>query len=128
MGHVFAHVHVTWTYQGTSVEMWPNVFSMHALEVAGVEPLGGIAFCDENTVVDFDDWGPMEGLCFLMQFQYRYGWELYEDFFRDLNEHPRNSGVPGGDAAWHFVHDSFEAVTGEDVTPLFDSWNVPHAD
>jgi hypothetical protein len=31
----------------------------------------------------------------------------------------------GGDA-WAFVHDQFAAIAGEDVTPLFDAWHVPH--
>jgi hypothetical protein len=125
LGHDFTFVNGLWWYRENSLEAWPNLFSIHALEALDLPLNDQVAVCPAGVPVPYDTWDPWAGLCFLMQFQYDYGWEFYATFFEQLNvtEHDE---VPGGPQAWHFVHDRFEEIAGEDVTPLFVAWGVPN--
>lgn len=125
LGHDFTFVNGLWWYRENSLEAWPNVFSVHALEAQGLPLHGNLASCTADAPVPYDTWDPWAGLCFLLQFQQKYGWEFYETFFEQLNT-TEHADVPSGPEAWHFVHDRFEQIAGEDVTPLFVAWGVPN--
>jgi hypothetical protein len=112
-----------WTYQENTIESWCNLFSIYALEKLNLPFLDPATNCTAQSTGNYDDWAddPWGGLCFLRQFQFRYGWDFYKEYFKQIKD---TTGT-GGDA-WTFVHDKFESIAKEDVTPLFDAWNVPH--
>ncbi|MGB1014175.1 MAG: M60 family metallopeptidase, partial [Nannocystaceae bacterium] len=125
LGHDFTFVNALWWYQENSLESWPNIFSIHALEALGLEIHANALACDGAPPVAYDGWDAWSGLCFLLEFQTTYGWAFYTEFFAALNTTPHGD-VPGGPMAWHWVHDQFEAVAGDDLTPTFAAWNVPN--
>ena len=127
LGHDFTFVGRLWWYQENSLEAWPNLFSIYVFEALGLPLHQEIAGCstDSAPMPYVANWNPWAGLCFLMQFQYRYGWSFYETFFDQLNALDPAS-VPSGPAAWTFNHDRFEAIAGEDITPIFQAWGVPN--
>lgn len=112
-----------WTYQPNSLESWPNIFSVYVFEKLGLELHEAAVDCTSSTVGDFDggDWDAWEGLCFLRQFQFEYGWEFYDAYFESIVDTTSTGGN-----AWHFVHNRFEQIAGEDITPIFEAWGVPH--
>jgi hypothetical protein len=96
-------------------------FSIYSLESLNVPLNDATLDCTKTSTGDYDTWDAWGGLCFLRQFQFRYGWDFYKDYFEQI----KDTTSTGGDA-WAFVHDKFETIAGEDVTPLFETWNVPH--
>lgn len=125
LGHDFTFVGGLWWYQENSLESWPNLFSIHALDALGLPLNAEVAQCPKGVPVPYAEWDAWDGLCFLMQFQYAYGWSFYADFFAELNG-VRPGLVPSGPAAWTYVHDRFEGIAGADVTPTFAAWGVPN--
>jgi len=125
LGHDFTFVNALWWYQENSLESWPNIFSIHALEALDLEIHANALNCEGAPPVAYDGWDAWSGLCFLLEFQTAYGWEFYANFFAVLNTTPHGD-VPGGPMAWHWIHDQFEALTGEDLTPTFAAWSVPN--
>lgn len=125
LGHDFTFPNAVWWYQEKTLESWPNLFSVHALEQLGIPLHPEYLACPGSPPVNYASWDPWDGLCFLMQFKYLYGWEHYYAFFTTLNATPANQ-VPSGPAAWTFVHNVFEAVAKKDVTPVFQAWGVPN--
>lgn len=122
MGHDFSFApNGFWTYEENTLESWCNLFSIYSLESLDVPLNDSTLDCTKTSTGDYDTWDAWGGLCFLRQFQFRYGWAFYKEYFQRI----KDTTSTGGDA-WAFVHDEFEAIAGEDVTPLFDSWNVPH--
>jgi hypothetical protein len=122
MGHDFSFApHGFWTYQENTLESWCNLFSIYSLEKLGVELHDSTQDCTMNSSGNYDSWDAWGGLCFLRQFQFRYGWDFYEQYFDQIKDTQSTGGDP-----WTFVHDKFEQVAGEDVTPIFDAWNVPY--
>ncbi len=125
LGHDFTFVNRIWWYQENSLESWPNLFSIHALDALGLPLNAETARCPAGVPVAYAGWDAWDGLCFLMQFQYAHGWELYAEFFAQLNA-TAAADVPAGAAAWTFVHDRIEAIAATDVTPVFAAWGVPN--
>jgi hypothetical protein len=122
LGHDFSFApNGFWTYQENTLESWCNLFSIYSLEKLGQPISDSTVDCDMSSTGDYDSWDAWGGLCFLRQFQFRYGWEFYQEYFEQIKDTTSTSGDP-----WDFVHDKFEAIAGEDVTPLFEAWNVPH--
>ena len=122
MGHDFSFApHGFWTYEENTLESWCNVFSIYSLEKLGVPLNDSTLDCTTASTGDYDSWDAWGGLCFLRQFQFRYGWDFYKQYFQQIKDTTSTSGDP-----WTFVHNKFEAIAGEDVTPLFEKWNVPH--
>lgn len=125
LGHDFTFVNGLWWYRENSLESWPNLFSMHALEALGLPQHDEIAACPGSAPVAYASWDAWDGLCFLLQFQYAYGWEFYASYFEQLNT-TDPATVPSGPGAWTFVHDRFEAIAQTDITPTFVAWSVPN--
>ncbi len=125
LGHDFTFTGRLWWYQENSLESWPNLFSIYSLEALGVPLHDQAVACPGASPTDYSTWDAWDGLCFLMQFQYAHGWSFYQGFFGQLNAIDP-SEVPSGPAAWTFNHDRFEAIAGEDVTPMFQAWGVPN--
>lgn len=125
LGHIFSWPNGFWQYEVDTLESWCNLFSIYALSSLELELSDSIAFCNSSTTLTYTpgSWDPWDGLCFLMQFQYDYGWDVYKTFFRSIAE--KDSSDMNG-SAWHFVHDELEAASGADVTPTFQAWSVPH--
>lgn len=122
LGHDFSFApHGFWTYQENTLESWCNIFSVYSLEKLGQPLSDSTTSCTMSSTGNYDTWDAWGGLCFLRQFQFRYGWDFYSKYFEQIED----TKSTGGDA-WKFVHDKFEAIAGEDVTPLFDAWNLPH--
>jgi hypothetical protein len=124
-GHIFSWPNGFWQYEVDTLESWCNLFSLHALMSLDLTLHDSIADCNAETTRTYTPgkWDPWDGLCFLMQFQYDYGWDVYKSYFRSIAE--KDSGDMQ-DGAWHFVHDELEAASGQDVTPTFQAWGVPH--
>ncbi len=125
LGHDFTFVNGLWWYQENSLESWPNIFSIHALEALGLPIHANALACEGGQPIAYDNWDAWAGLCFLLEFQTTYGFAFYADFFAILNDTP-HSDVPGGAMAWHWVHDRFEEIAGVDVTASFLTWGVPN--
>ncbi|MEM1418170.1 MAG: M60 family metallopeptidase, partial [Myxococcota bacterium] len=123
MGHDFTFVNGAWNYQEQSLEAWPNVFSVNALEQLGIALHPNLERCAEGPF-PYGDWDPWEGLCFLLELREERGFAHYEAFFRALNELSPGQ-VPGFAPRWHFVHDLMEETSGADLTPRFEAWGVP---
>jgi hypothetical protein len=130
MGHDFTFATGFWQYQNKSLEAWPNVFSIHALEALGLPIHDQAAGCTSTSTGSYlttESWSPWTALCFLMQLKFDHGWELYERFFAAINtNHTMPNQGSGEKTAWYFVHDRFEEAAKADVTPTFAAWNVPH--
>lgn len=125
LGHDFTFVNGLWWYQENSLESWPNIFSVHALEALGLPLNRNAVACATSAPVDYASWDAWSGLCFLLQFETAHGWPFYQQFFAELND-TQPADLPGGAPAWTFVRDRFNAISGSDVTPIFDAWGVPH--
>lgn len=122
MGHDFSFApHGFWTYEENTLESWCNVFAIYALESLQLPLNASTSSCTESSTGDYATWDAWGGLCFLRQFQFRYGWDFYRQYFDRI----KDTTSTGGDA-WAFVHDQFAAAAGQDVDPLFDAWKVPH--
>jgi hypothetical protein len=122
MGHDFSFVGRMWTYQDNTLESWCNLFSIYSLEKMGIDLHEATTSCTTESSDNYATWDAWGGLCFLRQFQFEYGWDFYKSFFSELNKHENNQGIGN----WNAVHDTFESIAGEDVTPLFNAWNVPN--
>ncbi|HVJ21928.1 MAG TPA: M60 family metallopeptidase [Polyangiaceae bacterium] len=125
LGHIFSWPNGFWQYEVDTLESWCNLFSLYALGSLELELHDSIADCDASSTRTYvaGSWDPWDGLCFLMQFQYDHGWDVYKTFFRSIAT--KDSGDMN-DGAWPFVHDELEAASGADLTPTFDAWGVPH--
>jgi hypothetical protein len=122
MGHDFSFApNGFWTYQESTLESWCNVFSIYSLEKLGLPLHEATLDCTDASTGDYADWDAWGGLCFLRQFQFRYGWDFYKKYFQQI----KDSKSTNGDA-WKFVYAQFGTASGKDVSPLFDAWNVPH--
>jgi hypothetical protein len=122
MGHDFSFApNGFWTYEENTLESWCNLFSIYALEKLKVPLHESTVDCTQQSTGNYDDWDAWGGLCFLRQFQFRYGWDFYKEYFEQIKDTTSTGGDP-----WTFVHGKFESIAGEDVTPLFETWNVPH--
>lgn len=125
LGHDFTFTGRLWWYQENSLESWPNLFSIYSLGALGIPLHEQALACEGAAPVDYASWDAWAGLCFLLQLQAAYDWAFYQEFFAQLNA-TDPARVPSGPAAWTFNHDRFEAIAGEDVTPLFVAWGVPN--
>lgn len=94
MGHDFTFVNGAWNYQERSLEAWPNVFSVHALERLGIALHPQLTRCAEGPFPYAEDWDPWQGLCFLLALREERGFGHYAEFFRALNA-LAPSQVPG---------------------------------
>jgi hypothetical protein len=122
MGHDFSFApNGFWTYEENTLESWCNLFSIYSLEKLGLPLSDSTTDCTAQSTGNYDDWDAWGGLCFLRQFQFRYGWDFYKEYFKQIKDTTSTGGDP-----WTFVHGKFESIAGEDVTPLFETWNVPH--
>ena len=122
MGHDFSFApNGFWTYEENTLESWCNLFSIYSLEKLNVPLHESTVSCTEQSTGNYDDWDAWGGLCFLRQFQFRYGWDFYKEYFQQIKDTTSTGGDP-----WTFVHGKFESIAKEDVTPLFETWNVPH--
>jgi hypothetical protein len=122
LGHDFTFVGGNWTYQVKTLESWPNIFTVHAFEKMGLEQHKNTVNCTTSSMGSYAMWDAWVGLCFLRQFQLKYGWAFYRDFFAELNKQTGNKGINN----WNKVHDAFETIAGEDITPIFEAWGVPN--
>jgi Peptidase M60, enhancin and enhancin-like len=122
LGHVFNFAGGEWYYVTSGgLEAWPNIFSNHAQEQLGLPAI------DRNCTQMKKDYlasvgkkiedDPWWGLCFLMTFKDRYGWDFYYEFYKKFNAEP-GSG-------WGFLRNRFSEAAGEDVNALFDEWKLP---
>ena len=76
--------------------------------------------CTEASTGSYDDWDAWGGLCFLRQFQFRYGWDFYKKYFAQIKDAKSTGG-----SAWGFVREQFDTAAGEDTSALFDAWDCP---
>jgi hypothetical protein len=125
LGHIFSWPNGFWQYEENSLESWCNLFSLYSLGSLELGLSDSIAYCNASTTGSYaaGSWDPWAGLCFLMQFQYDHGWDVYKTFYRSIAQKDASDMTDG---AWHFVHAELEAASGADVTPTFEAWGVPH--
>lgn len=122
MGHDFSFApNGFWTYQEKTLESWCNLFSLYSLGKLGIPEHDATQDCSDESTGDYATWDAWGGLCFLRQFQFRYGWDFYKKYFQQIKDAESTNGDP-----WQFVHDQFNSAAGEDTTPIFDAWQVPH--
>ena len=69
LGHDFTFVDGDWTYQVETLESWPNLFSIYALESLGLPLHNNTVSCDSSSMGSYNAWDPWVGLCFLRQLQ-----------------------------------------------------------
>ena len=123
LGHDFTFVGANWAYQVKTLESWPNIFSVYAFQKMNLPLHNNTKNCDLKSEGNYEEgWDAWVGLCFLRQFELKYGWKFYQDFFAELSKYEQNSGIKN----WNGVHDAFETIAGEDITPLFEAWKVPN--
>lgn len=121
MGHDFSFApHGFWTYEENTLESWCNLFSIYSLESLQQPLNSSTTDCTASSTGSYDTWDAWGGLCFLRQFQFRYGWDFYKKYFQQIKDTQSTGGDP-----WTFVRAQFETAAGEDVTPIFDAWGVP---
>jgi Peptidase M60, enhancin and enhancin-like len=124
MGHNFNFAGGDWYYVTFGgLEAWPNIFSNHAQEQLGLPAIDRnckqmkadyLAKGNAEQNIGQDPWW---GLCFLMTFKDRYGWDFYYKFYAKFNAQP-GSG-------WSFLRSRFSEAAGEDVNAIFDEWKLP---
>jgi hypothetical protein len=121
MGHDFSFApNGFWTYEENTLESWCNLFSIYSLESLGVPLNSSTTDCTESSTGDYETWDAWGGLCFLRQFQFRYGWDFYKKYFQQIKDTTSTNGD-----AWPFVKQQFTKAAGQDVTTIFEAWNVP---
>lgn len=121
MGHDFSFApHGFWTYEENTLESWCNVFAIYALESLKLPLHERTMDCSESSTGSYDSWDAWGGLCFLRQFQFRYGWGFYERYFSQIKDTKSTGG-----GAWTFVRKQFDTAANEDTSELFDAWDVP---
>jgi len=124
LGHNFNFSGGDWYYTTFSgLEAWPNIFSLHAIEQLGL-PARDTSDCDNKKstylakgVHEKGLGGAWTGLCFLSEFTEQYGWDIWQTFYEKFNKQPGHG--------WGFLRDRLSDAAGEDVTPIFNSWNIP---
>ena len=124
LGHNFNFSGGDWYYTTFGgLEAWPNIFSLHAIEQLGLSERD-TSDCDnrKSTYLAKDVHenglgGAWNGLCFLSEFTEQYGWGIWQNFYQKFNTQPGNG--------WRFLRDRLTEAAGEDVTPIFNSWNIP---
>mgnify|MGYP000735597077 CR=1 FL=1 len=124
LGHNFNFAGGDWYYTTYSgLEAWPNIFSLHAIEQLGLPPRD-ISDCDQKKseylakgVHENGLGGAWTGLCFLSEFTEQYGWHIWKNFYQTFNVQPSHG--------WGFLRDRLSEAAGEDVTPIFNDWNIP---
>ena len=124
LGHNFNFSGGDWYYTTfAGLEAWPNIFSLHAIEQLGL-PARDASDCDSKKssylskgVHENGLGGAWTGLCFLTEFTEQYGWEIWQNFYQKFNPQPGHG--------WGFLRDRLSDAAGEDVTPIFNSWNIP---
>jgi hypothetical protein len=122
MGHDFSFApHGFWTYQENTLESWCNLFSIYSLEHLGVPLNDSTTDCTAQSTGDYASWDAWGGLCFLRQFQFKYGWDFYKKYFVQIKDTTSDGGDP-----WAFVYEQFEQASGQSPKPTFDAWHVPH--
>ncbi|HSC87017.1 MAG TPA: M60 family metallopeptidase [Polyangiaceae bacterium] len=124
MGHDFSFApNGFWAYQEATLESWCNLFSIYAFEKLGLELHEATLDCSASSTGSYQggSWDAWEGLCFLRQFQFEYGWDFYDAYFQSIL-----STTSYGAGAWPFVKARFDAAAGEDTAYLFDEWGVPY--
>lgn len=123
LGHEFNFAGGSWSYtSGIGLEAWPNIFSVHAIEMLGLpeRKIDCAALKQKQlnaaslTNLQQDPW---TGLCFLLEFKNRFGWEFYQRFYQAFNAKP-GSG-------WAFLRTRFSEAAGQDVNAIFDEWYLP---
>ena len=137
LGHAFSFANGTWVFQYNNIEVFPNIFTLHALDTLGRRQNqpnfnsycdGREAYLADGTYEEFKA-DPFLELCFLMDFTATFGWSFWQTFYAGIDE-TDNAEIPiGGDPehanTWGFLRDRFSQAAGEDVTPIFDAWRVP---
>lgn len=137
LGHLFSFANGTWVYQYNNIEVFPNIFTLHALETlerTAFQPNvdtycnGREAYLAEGNYPQFKD-DPFLQLCFLMDFTETFGWAFWQAFYAGIDRTPNHEipvgGTPEHALTWGFLRDRFSAAAGEDVTPMFEAWRVP---
>ncbi|UTA46835.1 M60 family metallopeptidase [Simiduia sp. 21SJ11W-1] len=125
LGHDFNFAGGTWYYATKlGIEVWPNIFSVHAQEMLNLPKRDldcparkqkYLAGNDASGLTEGTD--PWAGLCFLMEFQTRYGWDFYRNFYAELDREP-GSG-------WGYLRQKFSLAAGENVDAIFNEWLLP---
>jgi len=122
LGHNFNFAGGDWYYTTSGgLEAWPNIFSFHAIEKLGLPERE--LDCEEryqdsiSKPYDKGLGGAWNGVCFLMEFKERYGWEFYEEFYKDFNNNP--------DSGWKFLRQKFDKAAGESTEDIFEKWRIP---
>lgn len=137
IGHNFTAANGVHSYMRLSYESWPNVFTLHSLEMLNrVEGQPNArTYCDgKNAYLASGEYSQLKSdpflqLCFLMEFQKTYGWEFWQKFNAKLNGEYENSvaqRVGGSDqAVWTYVRDLVNQAAGSDQTAVFKTWRLP---
>jgi hypothetical protein len=121
MGHDFSFApHGFWTYEENTLESWCNLFSIYSLESLQQPLNSSTTDCTMSSTGSYDTWDAWGGLCFLRQFQFRYGWDFYKKYFQQIKDTESTNGDP-----WTFVRAQFDTAAGEDVSGIFDAWGTP---
>lgn len=123
LGHLFAWYRGMGGYQVDSIEIWPNIFALHAFDELNLTPHPKVT-CDTITGLDkYSDFidNPFSALCFFKSFSDRYGWTFYRNFYTNINTREDEVGT----TQWDYIYARFTAVAGEDVQTIFDTWSVP---
>ncbi len=122
MGHDFNFVNGDWYYtQSTAgLEAWPNIFSFHAQDVLGVtrrEIDCEKKFQDSQDATDKTFSDAWAGVCFLNEFQEKYGWDFYKRYYQDFNQNPGYG--------WEDLKTKFDKAAGENTASIFKKWKTP---
>jgi hypothetical protein len=136
MGHDFTYINGRSYLIGYGpTEAWANIFTLHTLGAqnhpeAERPYCGGVAaYLTSGSYAQFlqDPWLP---LCMLMEFKAKYGWSFYQRFFRwhgalDLEAAQVPLTTDPDAVRWAWLRDSFNALAGEDTSPVFLKYKVP---
>ena len=125
LGHNFNFAGGDWYYTTYgNLEAWPNIFTLHAIDKLGLVERTDVNDCSKakaeylaKGVNDNGFGGAWQGLCFLSEFTDQYGWEIWQNFYQKFNDQPGHG--------WGFLRDRLNEASGQNVTPIFNSWNVP---
>jgi hypothetical protein len=135
LGHTFTVVNAMWVYMYLNLESWPNIFTLYTLNALGrtAHQPNVATYCDGKTAyLAAPNYTLLRSdafvqLCFLMQFTDKFGYDMWKVFFSALNG-ATNEDVAwdGTDASiWRFAKNFISSSAGEDVTPIFNAWQVP---
>lgn len=130
LGDSFSGMDGFYGYKTTNTAPWDRIFSIRALDDLDAyywdpctEKESYLASLDYEVFV----YDPYLKVCFMQEFEARYGDDFYDRLFRGMENQPTlYSWVDSEEVLWGYVKGRMDVTAGQDTSELFELWGVPY--